>query len=279
MGCEHYQRNCLKRCEVCLLYYPCRICHDNAVSSHSFPRFETKKMKCLKCETEQDIGQYCAECGTKMGIYYCDICKLISDDPNKDIYHCKDCGICRLGKGLGIDRMHCDICGICTELEHKTFNNCRKDFLKENCAVCWEYMFDSRRPIIISMCGHALHQHCFEELIKHDSRCPVCLKSLGDMTEFNKIVDGQMALYFQVTPPSGEISLISCADCEKRSDAPFHPIYHKCAHCGSYTTTIIEIRTVPMHLLAGPNINFKRVLTGIFSVTAVLVAFYFTKWV
>ena len=36
-------------------------------------------------------------------------CKLWDDDPHKSIYHCNDCGICRIGKGLGKDFFHCKV--------------------------------------------------------------------------------------------------------------------------------------------------------------------------
>ena len=36
-------------------------------------------------------------------------CKLWDDDPEKKIYHCDDCGICRIGAGLGKDFFHCKV--------------------------------------------------------------------------------------------------------------------------------------------------------------------------
>ena len=32
---------------------------------------------------------------------------------------------------------------------------------------------------------------------------------------------------------------VLCRDCEARSDAPFHFVYHKCQQCGSYNTTVV----------------------------------------
>ena len=37
-----------------------------------------------------------------MAQYYCDRCKLWDDD-STPIYHCYECGICRVGHGLGKD--------------------------------------------------------------------------------------------------------------------------------------------------------------------------------
>jgi len=39
LGCKHYKRNCVKKCETCLQFFPCRFCHDEQVSDHPFDRF------------------------------------------------------------------------------------------------------------------------------------------------------------------------------------------------------------------------------------------------
>lgn len=31
---------------------------------------------------------------------------------------------------------------------------------------------------------------------------------------------------------------VMCNDCGKHSEAPFHFVYHKCAHCASYNTRL-----------------------------------------
>jgi hypothetical protein len=36
-------------------------------------------------------------------------CRLWDDSPTKSIYHCADCGVCRVGKGLGKDFFHCKV--------------------------------------------------------------------------------------------------------------------------------------------------------------------------
>ena len=34
-GCNHYQRKCQLRCEVCMEFFPCRFCHDLAMFEQS----------------------------------------------------------------------------------------------------------------------------------------------------------------------------------------------------------------------------------------------------
>lgn len=70
-------------------------------------RRETKNMLCMLCGCAQAASEECALCSVRGAWYYCDVCKLWDDDPQKSIYHCNDCGICRVGQGLGKDFFHC----------------------------------------------------------------------------------------------------------------------------------------------------------------------------
>ena len=106
LGCEHYKRNIKLQCSACNRWYTCRFCHD-AVEDHMLNRRETKHMLCMLCGCAQPASGECALCSERGAWYYCDVCKLWDDDPEKSIYHCNDCGICRVGKGLGKDFFHC----------------------------------------------------------------------------------------------------------------------------------------------------------------------------
>lgn len=66
--------------------------------------------------TYQDPAKTCHSCDAVMGTYFCKECKLWSSNPDINVYHCDKCGLCRLGKGLGIDNFHCERCGICLSL-------------------------------------------------------------------------------------------------------------------------------------------------------------------
>ncbi len=73
------------------------------------PRRETSNMLCMLCGHAQKVGDICVRCGESAARYYCNICKLWNDDPDKSVYHCNDCGICRVGEGLGKDFIHCKV--------------------------------------------------------------------------------------------------------------------------------------------------------------------------
>lgn len=108
LGCEHYKRNVKLQCSSCSKWYTCRFCHDQ-VEDHSLVRRDTKNMLCMLCGYAQPAGEGCNNCGERSAWYYCSICKLWDDDNEKSIYHCNDCGICRVGRGLGKDFYHCNV--------------------------------------------------------------------------------------------------------------------------------------------------------------------------
>lgn len=108
LGCPHYKRNVKLQCSDCEKWYTCRFCHDEA-EEHSLNRRATKNMLCMLCGHAQTAGEQCQKCGEPAARYYCDLCKLWDDDPQKSIYHCNDCGICRVGQGLGKDFFHCAV--------------------------------------------------------------------------------------------------------------------------------------------------------------------------
>lgn len=108
LGCQHYQRNVKLQCYTCKKWYTCRFCHDEAEDHHLIRR-DTKNMLCMLCGHAQPAAQLCRTCGEQTAQYYCSICKLWDNDGKKSIYHCNDCGICRIGLGLGKDFFHCKV--------------------------------------------------------------------------------------------------------------------------------------------------------------------------
>lgn len=108
LGCKHYMRNVKVQCSDCLRWYTCRHCHDE-VEKHNLVRKEIKNMLCMLCDTPQPAAEYCRKCHELTAVYFCDICKLWDNDSRRRIYHCLDCGICRVGEGIGKDYVHCKV--------------------------------------------------------------------------------------------------------------------------------------------------------------------------
>jgi len=124
LGCQHYRRNVKLQCATCERWHTCRFCHDEA-EDHTLPRKETKNMLCMLCGCPQRASDTCIRCGGSAAQYYCGVCKLWNDDPNKPIYHCNDCGLCRVGQGLGKDFFHCKVSTLvpvfCTQGSNMTY--------------------------------------------------------------------------------------------------------------------------------------------------------------
>lgn len=108
LGCQHYKRNVKLQCFSCKKWYTCRFCHDE-VEDHHLNRPKTENMLCMLCGYAQPASQLCKNCGEVAALYYCSTCKLWDNDTSKSIYHCHDCGICRVGQGLGKDFFHCKV--------------------------------------------------------------------------------------------------------------------------------------------------------------------------
>ncbi|ELR22934.1 zinc finger, C3HC4 type (RING finger) domain containing protein [Acanthamoeba castellanii str. Neff] len=174
LGCKHYRRGSRIRA-------PC--CDGALFTCHSFA---VRQMQCMHCGLEQPAQKCCSAegCKKQLGLYYCNICHLWSDDPKKSIFHCVDCGICRIGKGLGVDFFHCSKCKACLAISLQNNHQCIEDVLNTNCPVCWEHLFTSRDPLSVLTCGHSMHKACFETYTRNGFyRCPTCQRMLFDPRE------------------------------------------------------------------------------------------------
>ncbi|RMZ88550.1 hypothetical protein DV736_g4220, partial [Chaetothyriales sp. CBS 134916] len=240
LGCVHYQRKVKMQCTACERWYTCRLCHDE-VENHTLARRETKYMLCMVCNTPQRAAQTCRMCNQQVAYYYCGICKLWNDDPRKKVYHCDDCGICRLGEGLGKDFFHCKTCAACMSISAEETHKCIERSTKCDCPICGEYMFTSNKAVAFMRCGHSIHESCFGEWCKTSYKCPICSKSIANMeSQFRRLdrhIDEQpMPEEYQSTR-----AYVFCNDCNSRSVAPYHWLGLKCVLCESYNTTQLEL--------------------------------------
>ncbi|KAF8945090.1 hypothetical protein BGZ47_003275 [Haplosporangium gracile] len=239
LGCKHYRRGCKLKANCCGRWFNCRFCHDDA-SDHTIVRSETKMMLCMHCQTIQEAAQNCSSCKARMAVYYCDTCKLWDDDSKKHIYHCDDCGICRIGQGLGRDYFHCKKCNVCMNIQLQDKHKCIERNLECDCPICGEYMFTSTSTVIFMPCGHCIHSRCHEDYIKTSYQCPTCWKSLGDMSAYYSKIDSLLAEQTMPADYANIFSIVLCNDCEVKSEAPYHFLYHRCDKCRGYNTKVLE---------------------------------------
>ncbi|KAF2931979.1 zinc finger protein BRUTUS isoform X1 [Oryza sativa Japonica Group] len=239
-GCEHYKRKCKLVAACCNKLFTCRFCHDK-VSDHTMERKATVEMMCMQCLKVQPVGPNCQtpSCnGLSMAKYYCSVCKFFDDE--RSVYHCPFCNLCRLGQGLGIDFFHCMKCNCCLGMkliEHK----CREKMLEMNCPICCDFLFTSSAAVKGLPCGHFMHSACFQAYTCSHYTCPICSKSLGDMTVYFGMLDGLLAAEELPEEYRDRCQDILCNDCERKGRSRFHWLYHKCGFCGSYNTRVIKI--------------------------------------
>lgn len=240
LGCVHYKRNVKMQCASCDRWYTCRLCHDEA-EDHQLPRKDTKHMLCMVCSTPQRASQACKTCYTQAAYYYCSICKLWNNDPDRSIYHCDDCGICRLGEGLGKDFFHCKTCAACISIQAESDHRCIERSTKCDCPICGEYMFTSSQPVTFMRCGHSIHDTCFMEWCNTSYKCPICSKSIANMESQFRRLDRHIEEQPMPEEYGNNRAYVFCNDCNSRSVVKFHWLGLKCAVCDSYNTAQLEV--------------------------------------
>lgn len=242
--CLHYQRGCLIECPDCKKFVRCRLCHDAVIGDHALNRFKVCFVKCCECGEICSVGQddkeqRCRECNNLFGTYYCHVCHLY-DNSARDIFHCDQCGMCRVGKSENFK--HCSKCDLCIGVAlfetHQCFANTWND-----CPVCMEPMKDSTKSLYLLNCGHGMHLECVRHLLESDYRCSLCKKSIVIMTDVwnqirNDIANSGVNITF--TNETGTIleKEYLCNDCGslfKASKNLFN--MQECKNCGSFNSS------------------------------------------
>ena len=153
----------------------------------------------------------------------------IFDNDNKYKFHCNNCNTCH--KENKYQLSHCSKCKICylKNSKHLCID------LDDDCPICLEPLKNS---IIFNLiCGHAIHNDCYNQLIKNTYKCPLCSKTIVDMKkDFERLDDEieQSRVFDYVT----SIREIYCNDCEQNSETIFSYVGLKCNKCGSYNTRL-----------------------------------------
>ncbi|KIH91539.1 chy and ring finger domain protein [Sporothrix brasiliensis 5110] len=244
LGCEHYRRNVKLQCDACERWYTCRLCHNDA-EEHVLPRRDTKHMLCMLCGHAQRAGDVCANCGESAARYFCSICKLWNDDPDKSIYHCNDCGICRVGEGLGKDFFHCKKCGSCIAINQEESHRCREGVMDCDCPICGEYIFTTHKKVVTMKCGHMIHDDCRAEYIKRSYKCPICNKSVENMESMFRRLDKHLEEQPMPEEYANTRAVILCNDCEAKTSTTYHWGGLRCEVCLSYNTVELLLLNLP----------------------------------
>lgn len=244
LGCEHYLRACKLRAACCNRLYTCRLCHD-ASETHIMDRASTTEILCMRCDTLQPVSRVCISesCQQHFAKYFCEVCVFYDDMEQRSIYHCHSCNVCRVGKGLGRDFFHCMKCNQCMSMKYQKGHACVEKSMESDCPVCFQYMFTSTRPVKYLRCGHLMHVSCFKQYQRTNVRCPLCSKSLAEMTSLYKQIDRNLAAAGNSTPWQYRTARcdIFCHDCQMSNNTAYHFLYNKCPGCSSYNTRVDRI--------------------------------------
>ncbi|RAL09265.1 RING finger and CHY zinc finger domain-containing protein [Aspergillus homomorphus CBS 101889] len=240
LGCEHYKTNVKSQCFDCKKWYTCRFCHDE-VEEHRLDRPKTENMLCMLCGEAQPAAQSCRKCGEQAAQYYCETCKLWDNDANKSIYHCSDCGICRIGKGLGKDFFHCKTCSVCLPISIENTHRCIERSTQCDCPICGDYMFTSPETVVFMRCGHSIHQRCLSEYSRTSYRCPICSKTITNMESTFRNLDRTIESQPMPAEFKDTKALVYCNDCSAKSVVRYHWLGLRCDLCESYNTAQIRL--------------------------------------
>lgn len=233
--CVHYDRKCSIYAECCRKFFPCHRCHDQN-NDHDLESKNVKVIRCNKCSQIQLESHKCTNklCNIEFAQYYCGICKLWIS--GVDTYHCGKCNVCFRGKQENY--RHCDTCGYDVACTHFSEHTCRKCD-DEICAICNENFHKSPGDIEHTKCNHVFHMSCISDYIKQgeDVSCPVCRRTIFDMTECWEELDALKLL--EVVPEDFQSWVIQyqCNDCLKVNCDKFSIYGYKCPDCNSYNTT------------------------------------------
>ncbi|CAG8302465.1 unnamed protein product [Penicillium salamii] len=240
LGCVHYHRNVKLQCHTCKKWYTCRFCHDE-VEDHNLIRRNTENMLCMLCGHAQPAGQICRQCDEQTAQYYCDICKLWNNDSKKSIYHCDDCGICRIGQGLGKDFFHCQTCCVCLPMSIENTHRCIERSTQCDCPICGDYMFTSTETVVVMRCGHSIHSKCLTEYSRNSFRCPICSKTITNMESTFRNLDRTIESQPMPEEFKDTKGLVYCNDCGSKSVVKYHWLGLRCDLCESYNTAQLQL--------------------------------------
>ncbi|GFH12102.1 uncharacterized protein HaLaN_07730, partial [Haematococcus lacustris] len=224
----------------------CRHCHNAAKSDneqdpkkrHVLDRSAVKEVMCALCSSVQPVGSHCSSCGISFGLYSCLQCNFFDDDITKQQFHCDKCGICRVGGRENY--FHCDTCNCCYAMLLRSTHRCIENSMHHNCPVCFEYLFDSVKPISVMPCGHTIHQDCLRSLADHRSYvCPMCSKCYMNGDSKQQLWDKMDQEVRETLMPEEyrnyQVNIL-CNDCGNRNTTLFHVVGLKCSGCGGYNT-------------------------------------------
>jgi hypothetical protein len=117
----------------------------------------------------------------------------------------------------------------------------------KTCAVCCEEMPQSRSGVVqLPLCDHMMHEACRAECLRAGhTRCPLCRKSICDLSALWVSYDSAVAAAGDYVAAVPGTQSVACLDCGAVQTTPIHPRHLKCETCASYNTEVRGRTLVP----------------------------------
>lgn len=241
--CEHYTNNVEIFTECCNKYYDCHLCH-NEDNDHQYKRLKMKKIRCVKCNTENNLGNKCINCNISFAKNHCNKCNVWCSKL-LEFFHCDKCDSCKVGKKENF--FHCDTCNICLSNNCKDSHECNKISKDNNCTICLNKIFSTYEEITIMKCNHIIHSKCLKLLVDHSKNnnkiasCTICKKSAVNFLNYEVMFDRYIKQFPMPEYYKDWTTDILCNDCNKKTNIKYHNMYSKCSNCRSYNTSILNV--------------------------------------
>jgi len=223
--CKYQDNNFKIKCDLCNKIDCCTICHNKA-TGHMIESI--LNIICINCNTEQEFRYTCICCEENLKTKYsCKICNIY-DNSNKyiDYKHCIKCNSCHKSQ-----YEYCKVCNLCFEYDHKCVDK------NAICPICLEDI--KSKKYICMICNHFIHKDCYNKLIENTYKCPMCYKTIKDMTNEYSIIEQKILESKLIDNLDTHIKEIYCNDCEKKSYSDYSRFGIKCNLCNSYNTRLL----------------------------------------
>ncbi|KAF3453966.1 hypothetical protein FNV43_RR04408 [Rhamnella rubrinervis] len=217
--CSHYRRKCKIRAPCCNEIFDCRHCHNevknsletNPIDRHDVPRHEVEKVICSYVKQSKMYSN------TALAVEF-------AWENTFAVY------------ASSLMTIFQKISTTVTSVEYA-----EPAARKISSIAKHVFLFDSMKEITVLPCGHTIHFECVKEMRLHlRYSCPVCSKSMYDMSKLWKKLDEAVASTPMPEIYKNKMVWILCNDCGAKSKVNFNIVAHKCLSCVSYNTRQIQ---------------------------------------
>uniref|UniRef100_A0A803NBK9 Uncharacterized protein n=1 Tax=Chenopodium quinoa TaxID=63459 RepID=A0A803NBK9_CHEQI len=248
-GCQHYRRRCLIRAPCCNEIFPCRHCHNeatnmlrNPMDRHELDRHDVKQVVCAVCDTEQPVSSDGDKERSVWLLLSCSVTVFGSKNVVTNVWLPVKFRLIKCSFTV----MIAGFAGSCYSVALRDNHLCIENSMRHHCPICYEYLFDSLKNTTVLTCGHTMHSDCCQEMLKRDKYCcPICSKSVIDMSRTWKRLDEEIEATTMPEEYRSKKVWILCNDCNDTTEVYFHILGQKCSHCKSYNTCQIAPPVLP----------------------------------